>query len=216
VVTFLFYLLVVVLGMLSMGFQMLASRLINREFGSTIIEWSWLISTFLTAFSAGAMLGGWISNLPQTQRRRLQIAVAASGVAALAVTAFGSIPMLKWISETFVPTNEMDNHGGTNMNTAVFLSCAALFFVPVTALSSFGPQCVGWLAERGTPPGRASGTVYGVSTLGNIAGVMLTTFVLIGKYPVSQLMRGWLVVAALSLAALLLLMFRTTQKNSPP
>jgi len=76
----------------------------------------------------------------------------------------------------------------------------------VTALSSFGPQCVQYLAARGTPPGQASGLVYGASTLGNIAGVMLTAFALIPHFPVSTLLYGWLAVAAAGLAGLVRLL----------
>lgn len=207
-----FYLLVVVLGMLSMGFQMLASHLLNPHYGSTIVEWVWLISTFLAAFSTGSVLGGWISNLAPARRGRLQIAVAAIGVASLAVTAFRSKVMLDWIELRFIPeVSQMNDQGSAGMNTAVFISCMGLFFVPVTALSSFGPQCVGWLAARGMPPGKASGVVYGVSTVGNIAGVMLTVFALIPNFRVSHLLFGWLAVAAISLAGLIVLMRQTTK-----
>jgi hypothetical protein len=73
-------------------------------------------------------------------------------------------------------------------------------------LSSFGPQCVQFLAGRGTPPGKASGLVYGVSTLGNIAGVMLTAFVLIPHLPVSTLLYLWLGVALVNLSCLIILL----------
>ncbi len=210
----LFYPLVIVLGILSMGFQMLASRLINPHFGSTIVEWSWLISTFLTAFSTGSVLGGWVSSLTAARRGWWQAGVAAAGVVSLAVTAFFSKRMLDAIELHFIPdVRDMNDQGSPGMNAAVFLSCMALFFVPVTALSSFGPQCVGWLAARGTAPGKASGVVYGVSTLGNIAGVMLTTFLLIPRFPVSQLMLGWLGVATVSLTALIVLMRLTATKD---
>ena len=63
-----------------------------------------------------------------------------------------------------------------------------------------------YLASRGTPPGKASGVVYGVSTLGNIAGVMLTAFVLIPNLRVSTLLQLWLAVAVVSLAILLRLL----------
>ena len=55
-------------------------------------------------------------------------------------------------------------------------------------------------------PGKASGLVYGVSTLGNIAGVMLTTFKLIPSFPVSTLLYVWLGVAVLCVAGLLVLL----------
>lgn len=187
-----FYVVVTTLGVLSMGFQLLASRLLSPHFGSSIIVWAWLISTFLAAFSLGSMLGGWISNLAPAPRRSGRVIGAAIAVVSLASTAACGRPLLDRIEIAF-----------PEMSAALFVSCLGLFFLPVTALSSFGPQCVQFLAVRGTPPGKASGIVYGVSTLGNIAGVMLTAFALIPHFRVSTLLYVWLGVALASLAALL-------------
>lgn len=192
---FAFYTVVLTLGILSMGFQLLASRLLNPHFGSSIIVWAWLISTFLAAFSAGSMLGGWISNLTPVARRRGQVVGAVLAVVTLGIAALAGRALLGRIELGF-----------ESVSTALLVSCVGIFFLPVTALSSFGPQCVQFLATRGTPPGKASGIVYGVSTLGNIAGVMLTAFVLIPHFRVSTLLYLWLAVAVLSLAALLRLL----------
>jgi len=192
---FAFYSVVITLGILSMGFQLLASRLLNPHFGSSIIVWAWLISTFLAAFSIGSMLGGWISNLPAEARRRGQLAGLAIAVTSLGVTTIFGRSLLSQI-EVAIPS----------MSTGLLVSCLGLFFLPVTALSSFGPQCVQFLATRGTPPGKASGIIYGVSTFGNIGGVMLTAFVFIPNFPVSTLLYIWLAVAIVSLAILLRLL----------
>ena len=178
-----------------MGFQLLGSRLLSPHFGSSIVVWAWLISTFLAAFSTGSMLGGWMSNLAVAPRRRGQRIVAAVAVGSLGFTALGGRAALDQIELAF-----------PSVGTGLFVSCVSLFFVPVTALSCFGPQCVQFLATRGTAPGKASGLVYGVSTLGNIAGVMLTAFVLIPHFRVSSLLYGWLAVAATGLLGLLALL----------
>jgi hypothetical protein len=195
VTLFAFYAVVITLGILSMGFQLLASRLLNPHFGSSIIVWAWLISTFLAAFSIGSMLGGWVSNLAPAPRHRGQIVGAVVAVATLALAAFAARTLLGQIEVAF-----------TDMSAALLVSCVGIFFLPVTALSTFGPQCVQFLAARGMPPGKASGIVYGVSTLGNIAGVMLTAFVLIPNFRVSTLLYIWLAVAVLSLASLVRLL----------
>lgn len=199
-----FYLLVVVLGILSMGFQLLASRLLNPHFGSSIIVWAWLISTFLAAFSLGSMLGGWISCQPRRRRSQVQVLAALLGVLTLAFTAFFGRNTLDGIEVAF-----------TDPGTGLLVSCVGLFFVPVTMLSSFGPQCVQYLAARGTTPGAASGLVYGISTVGNIAGVMLTAFALIPNFRVSTLLYLWLVVAIVSLTGLIALL-RTSPAPSDP
>ena len=192
---FAFHAVVITLGILSMGFQLLASRLLNPHFGSSIIVWAWLISTFLAAFSLGSMLGGWISNLEAGARRRGQLAGVAVAIISLALVAVFGRELLGRIEEAF-----------PDVSTALLVSCLGIFFLPVTALSTFGPQCVQFLAARGTPPGKASGVVYGVSTLGNIAGVMLTAFALIPHFRVSTLLHLWLGVAVVSLLALLRLL----------
>lgn len=192
---FLFYAVVVTLGVLSMGFQLLASRLLNPHFGSSIIVWAWLISTFLAAFSLGSMLGGSISNAPAGRRERLRAIAAVVGVASLAFTAFFGRRALGVIELSF-----------TDMSTGLLVSSLGLFFLPVTALSTFGPQCVQYLAARGTAPGKASGLIYGVSTLGNIAGVMLTAFVFIPNFRVSTLLFIWLGVAVVGLTILVRLL----------
>jgi hypothetical protein len=190
-----FYVVVITLGILSMGFQLLASRLLNPHFGSSIIVWAWLISTFLAAFSIGSMIGGWISNLSPHGRHRGQLTGTLIAIVTLTIAAAFGRKLLSHIEVTF-----------PEMSTGLFVSCVGIFFLPVTALSSFGPQCVQFLASRGTPPGKASGIVYGVSTLGNIAGVMLTAFVLIPHFPVSTLLYIWLGVAVVSLASLMRLL----------
>ena len=195
VTLFAFHAVVVVLGILSMGFQLLASRLLNPHFGSSIVVWAWLISTFLAAFSAGSIIGGSISNLPAASRRRAAAFGALVAVVTLALVAVFGRALLASIETRF-----------SDVSVAIAVSCLGIFFLPVTALSTFGPQCVQYLASRGTPPGKASGVVYGVSTLGNIAGVMLTAFVLIPNFRVSTLLQLWLSVALISLAILLRLL----------
>lgn len=192
---FAFHAVVITLGILSMGFQLLASRLLNPHFGSSIIVWAWLISTFLAAFSLGSILGGWISNLESAARRRGQWVGGAVAILSLGLVAVFGRDLLGWIEEAF-----------PDVSTALLVSCLGIFFLPVTALSTFGPQCVQFLAARGTPPGKASGVVYGVSTLGNIAGVMLTAFALIPHFRVSTLLHLWLGVAVVSLFSLLRLL----------
>lgn len=180
-----------------MGFQLLASRLLNPHFGSAIDVWAWLISTFLAAFSAGAMLGGWISALDRPRRTGWQIGMAVLAVASLGFTAkFG---------RAAIGALEVSMDPG---QLPIVVSCVLGFFFPVLALSSFTPQCVQYVAAQGVPPGRASGMVYGVSTLGNILGVLLTAFVLIPRAPVSTLLFTWMAVALAGLAALLFLLLR--------
>jgi hypothetical protein len=138
------------------------------------------------------MLGGSISSAPPAARFRAQLISAGIGLASLTFTSFFGRRALASIEVAF-----------TDLSAGLLVACIGLFFVPVLVLSSFGPQCVQYLATRGTPPGQASGLVYGISTLGNIAGVMLTAFALIPHFRVSTLLYLWLGVAVVSVSALI-------------
>src|ERR1044072_1426068 len=120
-VLFAFYVVVIVLGILSMGFQLLASRLLSPYFGSAIDVWACLISTFLAAFSVGSMLGGWISNLPQASRVRWQLGGMLVAVLTLALTAMGGRGLIDTIATQLEPGK-----------LPIMLSCVVVFFFPVT------------------------------------------------------------------------------------
>src|SRR6187399_334032 len=100
-VLFAFYFVVTTLGILSMGFQLLASRLLSPHFGSSIIVWAWLISTFLAAFSIGSMLGGWNSNRAPAARRRGQWIGLIVAIVSLTLTAVAGKGLLDRIEIAF-------------------------------------------------------------------------------------------------------------------
>lgn len=175
---------VCLLGFLSMGFQMVASRLLEIHFGSGLYVWAFLISTFLAAFSLGSMLGGWVSSLGNNGRLLGRVLLAGLAIAGFAVLALYGDPILKVISESI-----QDEKQG------LLAACPSLFLLPVLALSAFSPLTIERLSADGIGAGAASGIVYGVSTLGNILGVMVTAMVLISTFGTAKLLMLWWGVA---------------------
>jgi hypothetical protein len=185
-------------GNISMGYQLVGSRLLYPYFGSTIYVWALLISTFLLAFSLGSFLGGHLARADADRgprhRRRLLLGLSVAGVAGFLVTAAFGRRLL----------DALDPASASPM-LDLALSCAALFLVPVGATSALSPVLADLAARLGRATGPASGLVYGISTAGNIAGILLTVFVLIPRYPVSSILYLWLVAAALLYVAFHLL-----------
>lgn len=182
--------LALIQGFLSMGFQLVASRLLAPHFGTTIIVWAFLISSFLAAFSAGSFAGGAISKLDERRQAAAVTALAFAGVGSFAVVAFAGRSILRVIEPSFE-----DAWAG------IGVACAILFFVPVTTLSALLPIYAELLGRGDRGVGVSSGLVYGTSTLGNITGVMVTAFALIPNFPTFELLVGWLAVAVASFAA---------------
>ena len=180
-----------VLGIFSMGFQLLGSRLLNPWFGSSIVVWAFIISTFLAAFSIGSVAGGLIARFPAERRRtgmRVLLALAIGGFLLNAVAARG---LLGWIDDRLWP-----------MPAALALSCGLLFLPPICGLAGLTPLLIQRLSEDGQAAGFASGLIYCIGTLGNICGIMLTVFLFIPHLPVSVLLWVWTAGAAVSAAFL--------------
>jgi hypothetical protein len=188
-------------GFLSMGFQLVATRLLAPFFGSTLFVWSFVISTFLAAFSIGAIIGGLFSQFAAQRLMRNLIALVLIGLAGYLVTAIEGHAILQWIDASF-----------DNAFLALGLSCFALFFFPVLCLSSLLPIFTEALMSSGFRGGMSTGVVYGISTLGNITGVMVTAFVLIPSFATSTILQGWTVAAAICFATFVGLISRAAPR----
>lgn len=174
-------------GNVSMGYQLVGSRLLYPYFGSTIYVWALLISTFLLSFSLGSFLGGHIAQAGAgRERRRLLLGLSVAGIGGFLVTAaFG-----RRLLDALDPS--MDS-----LALQLALACGALFLVPIGAVSALAPILADLASRLGRAAGPASGLVYGVSTAGNITGILLTVFVLIPHLPVSSILYLWLTAAVL-------------------
>lgn len=175
------------LGIFSMGFQLLGSRLLSPWFGSSIIVWAFLISAFLVAFSLGSIGGGILVKFPHATRKKGLVIVGAVAVAGFAINALASSAFLSWLDGMSV-----------SLSVGLGAACGLLFLPPVAAVAAFTPVLVQAVHDRGNSAGFASGLIYCVSTLGNIAGIMLTAFVLIPRLPVSGLLWIWTAGVAVS------------------
>lgn len=159
----------ITLGFAVMGFEMLGSRFLNPYFGGTINTWASLIATVLVALMAGYLLGGEL--VDRTLSPRLcGILLTAAGLYLF------SIPL--WVDPLF---GWMLNSVGDGM-VGTILAAMALLFIPLTLMSVFTPFAVRLLLTSVSFGGRLVGFVYGVSTVGNVLGTLITTFTLVPAF----------------------------------
>src|SRR5262252_1491300 len=101
-----------------MSFEMLGSRYLNPYFGSGIYTWAALISTVLTALSAGYFLGGTLADrIPSPAA--LALTVIAGSAYLLAMPSFAQAVL------EFVLAGVDDVRAGS------LISALALMFLPV-------------------------------------------------------------------------------------
>ena len=177
------------LGVLSMGLQLLASRLLAPWFGTSIIVWGFLIATFLAAFALGSFLGGLISQIAPARRPRAMALVAAVNSLSFGFLAFAGRAAIDALDLAV-----------SNIYAGVALACVGLFMIPVITTSAWLPIVIQLISKRAEDAGFSAGLAYAVSTAGNIAGVLATAFILIPRVPVSQLFIAWWASASLLLA----------------
>jgi predicted membrane-bound spermidine synthase len=155
-----------VVGGVLMGFEMLGSRYLFPYFGGGIGTWATLISTVLCALAIGYFAGSMIvSRFPLQRTIAVLILIAAIYLAFVPVSAD---PVMSTILARL-----------GDGPWATLLASATLLLAPMSLLGTFSPVAVATLTHSATEAGRIAGLVYGVSTLGNVIGTLVTTFMLI-------------------------------------
>lgn len=160
------YLIAFVSGAIVMSFEMLGSRYLNPYFGNGIYTWAALISTVLAALTAGYFLGGFIAD------RTVSAAVLGTIVGLASVY----LLMLPSFADAIL---RLVLDGVDDVRLGSLCSALAIMFLPVMLLGVYSPFAIRLVLSATQRSGTVSGTVYGVSTAGSIAGTLGTTFLLI-------------------------------------
>ena len=165
----LLFTIAIILGLALMGFEMLASRYLYPYFGGGINTWASLIATVLIALMLGYLIGGALVDRTMSPQLCGWLLVAAGAY-------LFSIPL--WVDPLFA---WMLTGVGDGM-TGIVLAATALLLLPLTLMSVFTPFAVRLLLTSVSFGGRLVGYVYGVSTVGNVLGTLVTTFTLVPSF----------------------------------
>lgn len=196
------------IGIAVMGLQTATTRPLTPHFGSDIYVWSAVISVTMMAMMTGYYAGGRLVDLaPRSEVLGFGVigaAVYLAIVPALLQIEFLPDPdpffpglkrsVLAWLS-TEIPS----------LPLGAILAAFLFVFVPFTLLSFFSPYCIRLIISDAAHGGRASGSVYAITTLGNVIGVLGTSLWLmtfLGSQAIINLFAGWLALCGGALIAL--------------
>jgi hypothetical protein len=194
--TFAVYLIVFAVGGVLMGFEMVASRFLYPYFGGGIATWAALISTVLYALAIGYFAGGIIVDRhPSPMVITIPVAISA--------LYFAAIPAC--VDDAMQAILNAYGYGAG----AILLAAALLLALPVGLLGMLSPAAIRLLIVEARGAGRVAGAVYGASAIGNVAGILFTTFVLIPTIGSRAIAYGFAATLALC-AGLLFLIGRAT------
>ncbi len=170
-------LVVFLCGAIVMSFEILGSRVLAPNFGSSVFVWGSLISVFLAGLSAGYYLGGKLADInPSSRKLGAMILVPAALMILFPVYAN---PVSDWIF--------MKDLG---IRFSPLLASLVLFFLPSVFLGVVSPYTAKLMICSLHTSGRTIGALYALSTFGSIVGTLLTSFYLITVAGVSSLIVG--------------------------
>ncbi len=154
-----------------LALELLASRIMTPYFGVSLYIWTGILSITLIALAIGYWTGGKLANSPRFKTAALlELYCALPALASLCIFAACLI----------YPSTFADLAGWSLVGGA-FVACWVLLAAPLMTTSAMNPLLVAILAasaKRGDGDG-GSGHVFFVSTVGSVAGVLVTAFGLI-------------------------------------
>ena len=171
-------------GALAMSLEIAAARLLAPYLGSSLQVWGALISVILGAMALGYAIGGWVADRSYGDGP-LFGAILASGVCQGSALFFAH-PLLRRLAHW----PEV---------AATLAGILGLFALPTLLLAAVGP-CVIRLSAR-ERVGTTAGAVNALGAIGSIAGVLLTSFVLLPQAGTRATLQG-LAAASLVLGAM--------------
>lgn len=158
------FLTVLVCGTLIMVLEVLGSRVIGPFFGVSLFVWTSIITVAMIALAAGYAIGGRLSD-SRPHPDYLYGIILAAGLVVIA------IPLIKGVV--------LRGCMPFGLRFGAFFSGLILFGPPLFLLGCVSPYVIRIAAHELTRIGRMVGLFYAVSTLGSVAGTILTGFVLV-------------------------------------
>jgi predicted membrane-bound spermidine synthase len=162
--------LIFVTGAAALALEVLASRILIPYFGVSLYIWSGILSITLAFLAAGYILGG-------RATRRLDAAGLEARCLAAPVLAAAAIAGAAAVYPAVFPALTQ----GIDLIAGSYVGATLLLALPLVALSAMNPLLVALARARGGANGgdAGAGRVFFISTVGSVAGVLLTAFLLI-------------------------------------
>jgi predicted membrane-bound spermidine synthase len=160
-----FYLIVLVASGCTLVLELVAGRILAPFVGVSIHTWTSIIGVVPAGISLGNYLGGVVADRGGSGRA-LGILLGAGGLASVAV-----LPLASGLG-ALAPR-------GYPLLPRIVLLTTLIFFLPSLLLGMVPPMAVRLLLNDPGRAGTVAGRVYAASTVGSLAGTLLTGFVLL-------------------------------------
>lgn len=177
-------------GAVVMAAELCGAKLLAPIFGSSLYVWASVMGITLGALASGYFYGGWLSDKTKHPQKKLAqiLYLAALFVVLMPVLSYYVIPRISYLPFLM----------------GVVISTLTLLFLPVFFLGATSPLFILLQTKATTSAGKASGTVYAISTAGGIFATFLCGFYVIPTLGLNMC----LMVFAILLFAITLFVFK--------
>jgi len=187
-------------GALALVYQVVWARMMMQVFGSTAVA----VGTVLAAFMSGLAAGSWmIGRFADRSLNCLQLYARLE--IGIAITAGGFHWLLSHMGPAHLALYGLFGYSGAAWVLARFFLAFMLVLAPTVLMGATLPVLTRFLLNRPSLVGVNLSTLYSTNTFGAVAGVLLTGFVLIGKFgihiPVYIAVIGNLAIGLIALVA---------------
>jgi MFS family permease len=171
-------------GFILMVLEVIGARFLAKDFGSSFHVWVSQIGVVLIALALGYYLGGALADRWQRVSFLLALLVPAGLVLLL-------IPnCAAWLIDGIIMRHPADQPIPLIWQKLdPVLGSMLVFLMPCVVLATLSPYMIRLATPSLAQVGRSSGFIIGASTLGSIAGVFVSGFILIDHMRISSIFR---------------------------
>ncbi|MDT8322012.1 MAG: fused MFS/spermidine synthase, partial [Xanthomonadales bacterium] len=164
-------------GALALVYQVVWSRMMMHVFGSTALA----VGTVLAAFMSGMALGAWyFGKIADRSPNRLRL--YAQLEIGIAVFALASHLLLNWMTVAYPALFAFFGSSSAVFAVVRFVLAFLLVMAPTVLMGATLPVLTRFLVSRRATVGVNLSSLYAINTFGAVSGVLLTGFLLIGRY----------------------------------
>ncbi len=178
-------LLVFLGGFAVMVLEIIGARYLAKDFGGSFYVWISQIGVILIALALGYAIGGALADRFQ-RAGFLAIPLLMAGVATVLIPNF-TPPLIDRIVLRHPTSQEIP---ALWKKLDPVLGSTLVFFLPCFVLAILPPYMIRFAARRLERVGTISGLIYSASTIGSIAGVFVSGYILIDYMNVPNIFRA--------------------------
>jgi len=169
-------------GFAIMVLEIMGARYLGKDFGGSFYVWISQIGVILIALSLGYSVGGiWADRFQRASL--LTWLLVPTGLYVALIPHFAD-RLLDWIIMRH-PLDQSIPPIWQKLDPAV--GSALIFLGPCFVLAMLSPYMIRLAAHNISHVGRISGQIYAASTVGSIAGVFVSGYILIDLLPISRI-----------------------------